>query len=122
MPVTVGQMVYCSKCGVQNEDDAKFCKGCSSSLTGGRSMEKEWENGCDRECSGSGARHVWLNIWIVIFALVAVGIILSIFMRIFNPMMPDWIGSFQYWDILGLLVALAVVIMIVSAMVRARGR
>ena len=34
-------MVYCTKCGTQNEDDAKYCSKCGADLEG--SLEKSWE-------------------------------------------------------------------------------
>ena len=45
-------MVYCSKCGKKNEDDAEFCGKCGDSLkTTKQDYEKEWEKRCEDECS-----------------------------------------------------------------------
>ncbi len=41
-------MVYCSKCGKNNEDDAEYCNQCGASLTQSKKeIEKEWEDRCD---------------------------------------------------------------------------
>ncbi|GAF87772.1 unnamed protein product, partial [marine sediment metagenome] len=40
-------MVYCAKCGEKNEDVAKFCNKCGTSLTGTKKdFEKNMENRC----------------------------------------------------------------------------
>ena len=52
-------MVYCPKCGTQNEDDAKFCKKCGADLYKGETVEKRAEahegpsrRHMDEECFG----------------------------------------------------------------------
>ena len=54
-------MAYCSKCGTQNKEDAKFCMKCGVSLSDkkGRSMEEsaeEWGEDfgkrAEKECFG----------------------------------------------------------------------
>ena len=113
-------MVYCQKCGSKNEDDAKYCKSCSSSLAG-RERGREWEDErCEEECSGRRGSSVGITILIVIFALVAVGIIVNLVMKLFQPNMPSWMMNFQYWDVLGLLIALAIIVMIITALARVR--
>jgi len=37
-------MVYCSKCGTKNEDDALNCTNCGSSLKSGPRVEEKWED------------------------------------------------------------------------------
>ncbi len=39
-------LVYCSKCGAKNEDDAKVCVGCGASLYAPRRVAKRGGNEC----------------------------------------------------------------------------
>lgn len=59
MPVKEGigdsGMVYCTKCGTKNPDDAKICSQCGASLYGvgeGRSETYEPYRRMERECFG----------------------------------------------------------------------
>jgi len=45
-------MVYCQKCGTKNDDDAEFCKKCSTSLKGAiKDRKKEHDDKCEEECA-----------------------------------------------------------------------
>ena len=39
-------MVYCSKCGAKNEDDAKICAKCGASLYGAKRASKRRDDMC----------------------------------------------------------------------------
>lgn len=111
-------MAYCSKCGKKNDDDARFCNKCGADLASPhryqeRAREREREDKCEEECSGKRNKSAWTNFWIIILALVALGIVLSIIFRFIRADMPHWMRSFEYWDIFGLLVGLVVVIFII---------
>ena len=45
-------MVYCSKCGTKNEDDAKVCVNCGASLYMTRREARRRERGFEQECFG----------------------------------------------------------------------
>jgi len=46
-------MVYCSKCGAKNEDDAKTCAGCSAELYPDISRKQDYrERKQEEECFG----------------------------------------------------------------------
>jgi len=112
-------MVYCSKCGKKNPDDARFCNNCSASLMGPpKDYGKEMGDRCEEECSGRKKSSNVYILWVVILSLIAVGIILSLLFRIFNLQLPHEIENFDYWDILGYLVALAIIAFIISVVIR----
>lgn len=108
-------MVYCSKCGKKNEEEARFCNKCGASLTG-QPMEqrRHKEEECEKECGGKRRPSVWIYFWIIVLALIAFGIILSIFSRLSNAIFPHWIGNY-YWDIIWMIIGLVVVIFILYA-------
>jgi len=55
-------MVYCSKCGKENEDDASNCTSCGESLTGDRRMGRDWEEEIEARAEDFGARaEAWGN-------------------------------------------------------------
>lgn len=48
-------MVYCTKCGTKNEDDAKVCSNCGATLeTGARVSRKYEREGCFGSSRGEG--------------------------------------------------------------------
>jgi len=44
-------MVYCSKCGTKNEEDAKECVNCGASLEAGAGWEKDSKNAWKKSVS-----------------------------------------------------------------------
>jgi tetrahydromethanopterin S-methyltransferase subunit E len=79
------EMVYCPKCGTQNEDDAKFCKKCGADLYAGETVTKRTEayagpsrRHLDEECFGLpyGGAIVGVIIGLVII-LAGVGMIIG---------------------------------------------
>jgi len=48
-------MVYCTKCGTKNEDDAKVCVNCGASLETGARLPRRYEReGCFGSPRGEG--------------------------------------------------------------------
>ncbi len=53
-------MVYCTKCGTENEEDAEVCKNCGASLRPPAyrtSRRRDWD--FDDECFGGRNRMTW---------------------------------------------------------------
>jgi uncharacterized membrane protein YvbJ len=52
-------MVYCTKCGTENEDNAETCKNCGASLSlmPYRYKSRNWDAGDD--CFGGRSRTTW---------------------------------------------------------------
>jgi len=44
-------MVYCTKCGIKNEDDVKFCTSCKESLNAHQTVTREQQQK-ENECFG----------------------------------------------------------------------
>jgi len=70
-------MVYCTKCGTKNEDDAKVCVSCGASLEIGTRVSRRYEKRMEEECFGipRGGSIVGMIIGIIIM-LVGVSLIL----------------------------------------------
>jgi uncharacterized BrkB/YihY/UPF0761 family membrane protein len=117
-------MVYCPKCGKKSEEGTKFCVECGGSLTGEKKeFGRDWDRECGEECGGRHATRTWVNFWVVVLVIVIIGIIFSIVIKIFTTYhdemhMPSWMMNFPYWDICGLLVALMLVVILLSMIIR----
>ncbi|WP_455391460.1 zinc-ribbon domain-containing protein [[Eubacterium] cellulosolvens] len=112
-------MVYCSKCGQKNPEDARFCNRCGATLGGPptdyqRGMDKE----CEDECSGKRHSHTWTYFWITILVIIAAGLVFSLFLHVFKKELPSWMAGFDFWEICPLLVGIVIVIFILSAIIR----
>jgi uncharacterized membrane protein YvbJ len=115
-------MAYCSKCGQKNPDDSRFCNKCGASLTGPpRDYGKEYENKCDDECSGRRKSKAGTNFWIVILAIAALFLTITILSRIIDTsVFPEWMRNFDYWEIFGLLIGLCIIVYIIYAISQSR--
>ena len=68
-------MVYCTKCGAKNPDDAKACTQCGASLYPGayptrRSERRKWEEECFGIPRGSTIVALAIGAMIIIWGLV----------------------------------------------------
>ena len=104
-------MVYCSKCGKKNGDDAEFCAKCGASLTGSKKdREKEWENRCEEECAGGKRGTPWF--WGIIVILIGLWIIFEFVLKNIEglPESLAWIKDFEFWWVFALLIGAAIII------------
>jgi uncharacterized membrane protein YvbJ len=101
-------MVYCSKCGKKNEDDAEYCSKCGASLVGKTKIhEKEWDKRCEEECAGGkGGAPVF---WGVLVVLVGLWIVFEFGLKNVEGL-PSWIYEFQFWWIFALLIGIAIIV------------
>jgi ribosomal protein L40E len=51
-----GSMVYCAKCGAQNEEGASNCVNCGASLRVSRSEKRDWEEELEVRAEDLGER------------------------------------------------------------------
>ena len=101
-------MVYCSKCGRKNEDDARFCSGCAAPLAAApRDFGKEAEDKCERECAG-GPRRASV-IWGLIVILIGLWIVFELGLKRISGL-PTWLTDFQFWWIFPLLIGLVIIV------------
>ena len=75
-------MVYCTKCGTKNEDDAKVCVNCGTTLETGARPTRRYERRMEEECFGipRGGSIVGMIIGLII---VLFGI--SLILRVYYP-------------------------------------
>jgi len=83
-------MVYCTKCGTKNEDDAKVCVNCGATLETGALVSRRFERRMEEECFGipRGRSIVGMIIGLII-VLVGIGMII----RTYYPHIPFDIGA-----------------------------
>ena len=100
-------MTYCSKCGKKNPEDAKFCNQCQTPLMGtrvdhGKRMEKECEDDCGGSSRGSSI------FWGVIVILIGLFILIEFVLPEITTL-PSWLSDFEWWWLIGLLIALFII-------------
>ncbi|MFQ6073818.1 MAG: zinc-ribbon domain-containing protein [Candidatus Bathyarchaeia archaeon] len=105
-------MVYCTKCGAKNEDDAQVCVGCGASLYAPRRVAKRRGDGCfgpreerrfEEECFG------------LPYGGAIVGVIFGIIILVFGF---AWlIGFSRIWEYIGPIMVILVGILIIVGVV-----
>jgi len=95
-------MVYCTKCGTKNEDDAKVCVNCGASLETAARMERRFEKRMEEECFGipRGGSIVAMVIGLII-VLLGISWILSIYYQIKLEIWPIVVIIFGILMIVG---------------------
>lgn len=102
-------MVYCQKCGKQNEDNAQFCNKCGASLGGPRvDYKRKREEECDEECAAGGRTAP--AFWGIIVLLVGLLIMVEVLKNIEGLNLPQWFYNTNWWWIIGLVIAVAVIL------------
>ncbi len=101
-------MVYCSKCGAKNEDDAKVCIGCGVSLYAPRRVAKRREDECfgprrekrvEEECFG------------LPYGGAIVGIIFGIIVLVLGF---AWLAEIDIWSYIGPLFVIMIGVLIIA--------
>lgn len=98
-------MVYCTKCGAKNEDDAAVCVKCGANLGTGKYPARRYERRrYEDECFGipQGGRIVGLVIGLII---IIAGV--------------SWLLGYEFWNIFWPLIVIVVgVLIVVGALYR----
>jgi hypothetical protein len=113
-------MVYCARCGKQNEENARFCNSCGANLAGPHppaGLGKDWERQgkeCDRDCSSSdnecgGTSRSSRVFWAVIIILAALWIIFEFGVKNIQGL-PAWLYTFEFWWIIPVIIGIAIII------------
>ncbi len=109
-------MVYCTKCGTKNEDDAKVCVSCGASLYGPKRVTRRKGNDCfgpreekrfEEECFG------------LPYGGAIVGIIFGIIILVFGF---AWLLGRSAWEYIGPTLVIIVGILIIAGVVYSRTR
>jgi hypothetical protein len=98
-------MVYCTKCGTKNEDDADFCKKCGASLTG--SIEDQ-SGDDDCVCSGSKQNPLVPVFWGIVVILFGLWIVISFIIP--RSYLPAGLQEFSFWGLIILIIAIAIIL------------
>ena len=103
-------MTYCSKCGTKNEDDAEFCKKCGLTLKGAAKGQHK-DDKCEEECVVGKRNPIAPIFWGIIVILLGLWILFEVVLKntsIYNEL-PSWLQNFEFWWLIGLIVAVAVI-------------
>jgi uncharacterized membrane protein YvbJ len=94
-------MVYCSKCGTKNEDDAMVCVNCGASLETGARLTRRYERHMEQECFGipRGGSIVGMIIGLII-VLLGVSWILSAYYNI----------KLEIWPIVAIIFGILIIV------------
>jgi uncharacterized membrane protein YvbJ len=103
-------VVYCAKCGQQNDDAAQFCSSCGATLAAHpRRPGQECEGSdkeCERQCYGS-SRGAGI-FWGIVILLIGIAILFELVLSRWGAM-PEWVRTFDWWILVGLFIALAII-------------
>lgn len=104
-------MVYCAKCGKQNDDDAMYCKNCGASLHG-TSHDQHRDQRCEDECAGGKNNKGWSMFWGVIIVLIGLAILFELVLKqIANTYSwLSWVNSVQWNWIFAAVISLFIII------------
>ena len=97
-------MVYCSKCGNKNKDDAKFCSKCGSSLT---DIKYESYKDDDCVCEGSKRNPLVPIFWGITVILIGLWII---FQFVLPKNLFASLQDFSFCGLVFLIIALAIIL------------
>jgi len=101
-------LVYCSKCGAKNDDDARVCVSCGASLYVPRRVAKR---GGD-ECFGpKGEKRVEEECFGLPFGGAIVGIIFGIIILVLGL---AWLAEIDVWKYIGPVLVILVGILIIA--------
>jgi uncharacterized membrane protein YvbJ len=97
-------MAYCSKCGNKNEDDAKFCSKCGSSLIGIK-FESYKDDNC--VCEGNNKNPLVPIFWGITVILIGLWII---FQFVIPKNYLTSLQDFSFCGLIFLIIALAIIL------------
>jgi uncharacterized membrane protein YvbJ len=106
-------MVYCQKCGTKNDDDAEFCKKCSTALKGtGKITKKEQDDKCEEECAVGKQSPFAKVFWGALIIIIGLAILFNVVIEntSLKDQLPKELVNFEFWWIIGLLIAVAFIV------------
>ena len=114
-------MVYCQKCGTKNDDDAEFCKKCAKPLKDtAKVWKKEQDEKCEEECAVGQKSPYAKFFWGAVVILIGLWIIFSLVIPQTDlaKHLPDWLVNFEFWWLIGLIIAVAVIMTGIRILIR----
>jgi uncharacterized membrane protein YvbJ len=112
-------MTYCSKCGVQNPEEAKFCNDCGTTLRG-RPRKKDPGSECEDECSKGSGGFSWF--WAAIVIVIGLWLIFEFGIKnIVNESdLPSWLNNCEFWWIIPVIIGVAIIVAGVRGLTKRR--
>ena len=106
-------MVYCTKCGTQNDEDAAFCKSCGDPLGSAaaidqRRKEREYDDHCEEDCGPGRGPYAW--IWGALVLLIGLWIVFEFGVKNIEGL-PGWLDDITFWWVFPIIVGVAIVIL-----------
>lgn len=114
-------MAYCSKCGKKNDDDAEFCSKCGTELKGAiKDRRRERDDCCEEECIAGKNSSAAPVFWGIIVIIIGLWILFEFVIKntTLVERLPQWLVEFEFWWIVGLLIAVAVIVTGIRMIVR----
>jgi uncharacterized membrane protein YvbJ len=106
-------MVYCAKCGIQNDDDAIYCKSCGAPLHGSRhDHDRARDQRCEEECAGGKSGRGWAMFWGVIIILIGLAILFEVVLKEMAKTYSSlsWVNTVQWNWIFAGVIAIFIII------------
>jgi len=106
-------MVYCSKCGKKNEDDAEFCAKCGAALKDTiKDHKKSHDDRCEEECAMGEKSPISKYFWGAVVIIIGLWIIFALIIprTEFADNLPSWLVGLDFWLVIGIIVAIAFII------------
>jgi uncharacterized membrane protein YvbJ len=106
-------MVYCAKCGKQNDDDATFCKFCGVSLQSqDYEHRRDRDQRCEDQCAGGKNNRGWAMFWGVIIILIGLSILFELVLKQMATTYTwlSWVNTVQWNWIFAGVIALFIII------------
>lgn len=105
-------MVYCSKCGHKNDDEAEFCSKCGSSLKDFKKYHRRPnEDVCEDECAVGKQSKSAPVFWGVIVILIGIWFLFEFVIKntTLHQSLPPELINFEWWWLIGLIVVIAII-------------
>ena len=70
-------MVYCTKCGTENQDDADTCTNCGASMRVTHSRDRTYNRDVEDQCFGGRSKTMWPIIFGAFIILIGLSSLLE---------------------------------------------
>ena len=103
-------MVYCQRCGKQNDEGAQFCNKCGGNLVGPqrhypKKRDEQCENQCEDECQSNSKENAIF--WGIVVVLIGLYVVFEFGVKRIDGL-PSWVYNFEFCWILPILIGLAI--------------
>jgi uncharacterized membrane protein YvbJ len=98
-------MIYCQKCGTQNDDDAVYCKSCGRQMAAGSTQHEGWEPRMRmRRRRPTG----WSIFWGLIVIVFGLWVAIEFGLKHLDGV-PDWVTNMELCWILPVIIGILII-------------